>query len=58
MNDLYRGYEIRTELDGKFTWTDETGVIHHDERGGYETSDAAMDDIDAYRRKLRAAAAA
>jgi hypothetical protein len=54
---LYRGYEIEGDRTAGFTWTDERGFIHNgkvDAAGGYKSEEDAMDDIDRYKRNLRA----
>ena len=52
---IYRGYDIvKNEKAGfGFTWTDERGFAHTGEGEAYETEEAAMDAIDAYKRNMR-----
>lgn len=48
--DTYRGYDIHEDEAGFFFWADENGNVH----ARFQTPEAAMDDIDSYRRQLRA----
>jgi hypothetical protein len=53
---IYRGYEIVKTPAGHYEWTDERGFVHNgkiDTRGGYDTEEAAMNDIDRYKKNLR-----
>lgn len=53
---IYRGYEITKKADGKFQWQDERNFLHTgsiDTTDGYENEEAAMSDIDAYKRRMR-----
>ena len=53
---IYRGYEI-TKADGGFTWKDERNFVHYAvgvTKTPFATDEAAMNDIDKYRRELRA----
>lgn len=54
MADIYRGYEISREPNGKFVWADDRGFIHSgriDTRGGFDTEEQAMSDIDAFKKR-------
>jgi hypothetical protein len=53
---IYRGFEITQKPNGKFEWVDERNFVHTgmiDLTGGYDTEEAAMTDIDAYKRRMR-----
>ncbi len=52
---IYRGFEITKTPAGKYEWTDKENRVHTgmvDTKGGYETEEAAMDAIDAYKRAV------
>jgi hypothetical protein len=66
MADLYRGYEIQSHPLGGFYWTDERGFDHFDgcmqsatprdaRTDAFKTDEAAMDNIDAYKRNMASA---
>lgn len=48
---IYRGYEIKQDADGTYSWVDDAGNSH----GRHKTEDSAMDDVDKYRRQKRTA---
>lgn len=53
--DTYRGYEIKQEGE-LFVWIDDRGFVHNgrvDTKGGFKTQEAAMDDIDGFKRRYR-----
>lgn len=59
MATTYRSYEI-TEVVHGFTWTDERGFTHFYEGVEgipYKSEEDAMNDIDAYRKRMRSAQA-
>lgn len=61
MASTYRSYDITPHPKGGFSWKDERGFEHFHEfvtETPYATEEAAMDDVDRYRRNLRTGAPA
>lgn len=58
MATTYRSYEIEPHRNGGFTWKDERGFTHYFEnatKSPYRSEEDAMNDIDVYRKRMRAA---
>jgi hypothetical protein len=52
---IYRSYDIVPHEAGGFTWTDERNFTHYAEgvtKVPYVTEEAAMNDIDQYKRNM------